>query len=137
MPKENEKKTRYKRGENPNSRKNLKMFSTENQPESNGRPEGSRSRSTIAKKWLEVESDFKNPMTKQTEKMSVEDAMTLSMISAVLTKQNVQAYNALKDEVYGKINDTLDIGNKDGQPFEATIRVIKPKVNDDDPAENL
>jgi hypothetical protein len=31
----------------------------------------------------------------------------------------------------------LDIGNKDGQPFEATIRVIKPKVNDDDPAENL
>jgi hypothetical protein len=125
MPKENEKKTRYKRGENPNSRRNLKMFSSENQPESNGRPEGSRSRSTIAKKWLEVESDFKNPMTKQTEKMSVEDAMTLSMISAVLTKQNVQAYNALKDEVYGKINDTLDIGNKDGQPFQTETLIIQ------------
>lgn len=28
----------------------------------------------------------------------------------------------------------INIGNKDGKPFETEIRVIKPKVNDDDSA---
>jgi len=73
-----------------------------------GRPAGAKSRSTVVKKWLEVLIDFKNPTTKQTEKMTVEDAMALSMISQVITKGNVAAYNSLKDELYGKLKEKVE-----------------------------
>jgi hypothetical protein len=98
------------RGKHPNSRKNLeKGMAKAGEPSLNpeGRPEGSKNRATIVKKWVEVEGDFKNPISKAAERMTVEDAMVLAMIGAVLTKQNVQAYNAIKDEIYGKLTDSF------------------------------
>ena len=38
-----------------------------------GRPVGSKNRSTIAKKWLSVEQNEKNPLTNKDEDMSQED----------------------------------------------------------------
>jgi hypothetical protein len=59
---------------------NLKKFSSEYQPEKNGRPKGSRNRSTIARQWLEVNQNLKNPLTGENETMSQEDLMTLALI---------------------------------------------------------
>ena len=36
----------------------------------NGRPKGSKNRSTIAKYWLEVNQNLKNPLTGENETMS-------------------------------------------------------------------
>ena len=36
----------------------------------NGRPKGSKNRSTIARKWLEVNQSLKNPITGEQETMS-------------------------------------------------------------------
>jgi hypothetical protein len=66
----------------------------------NGRPKGSKNRSTIARKWLEVNQSLKNPLTSETETMSQEDLMTLALIKKA-REGDVNAYKALMDSGYG------------------------------------
>jgi hypothetical protein len=66
----------------------------------NGRPKGSRNRSTIAKYWLEVNQNLKNPLTGESETMSQEDLMTLALIKKA-REGDVAAYKALMDSGYG------------------------------------
>jgi hypothetical protein len=79
---------------------NLKKFSSEYQPEKNGRPKGARNRSTIARQWLEVNQNLKNPLTGENETMSQEDLMTLALIKKA-RDGDVAAYKALMDSGYG------------------------------------
>jgi hypothetical protein len=79
---------------------NLKKFSSEYQPEKNGRPKGAKNRSTIAKYWLEVNQKLKNPLTGAEETMSQEDLMTLALIKKA-REGDVAAYKALMDSGYG------------------------------------
>ena len=79
---------------------NLKKFTSEYQPEKNGRPKGSKNRSTIAKYWLSIEQDLKNPLNGNTETMSQEDLMTLALIKKA-REGDVNAYKALMDSGYG------------------------------------
>ena len=86
MPnKENITKHEFKKGESGNP---------------NGRPKGSKNRSTIARKWLEVNQSLKNPLTNQEETMSQEDLMTLALIKKA-RDGDVNAYKALMDSGYG------------------------------------
>jgi hypothetical protein len=66
----------------------------------NGRPKGSLNRSTIARKWLEVNQSLKNPLTGESETMSQEDLMTLALIKKA-REGDVTAYKALMDSGYG------------------------------------
>ena len=66
----------------------------------NGRPKGSRNRSTIARQWLEVNQNLKNPLTGESENMSQEDLMTLALIKKA-REGDVSAYKALMDSGYG------------------------------------
>ena len=66
----------------------------------NGRPKGSKNRSTIARKWLEVNQNLKNPLTGENETMSQEDLMTLALIKKA-REGDVNAYKALMDSGYG------------------------------------
>lgn len=66
----------------------------------NGRPKGSLNRSTIARKWLEVNQSLKNPLTGENETMSQEDLMTLALIKKA-REGDVNAYKALMDSGYG------------------------------------
>lgn len=66
----------------------------------NGRPKGSKNRSTIARYWMEVEQKLKNPLTGSDETMSQEDLMTLAMIKKA-REGDVAAYKALMDSGYG------------------------------------
>lgn len=65
-----------------------------------GRPKGSKNRSTIARKWLEVNQSLKNPLTGESETMSQEDLMTLALIKKA-REGDVAAYKALMDSGYG------------------------------------
>ena len=65
-----------------------------------GRPVGSKNRSTIAKKWLSVQQDLKNPLTGDKETMSQEDLMTLALIKKA-REGDTQAYQKLLDSAYG------------------------------------
>ena len=66
----------------------------------NGRPKGAKNRSTIARYWLEVNQNLKNPLTGDTETMSQEDLMTLALIKKA-REGDVNAYKALMDSGYG------------------------------------
>jgi hypothetical protein len=66
----------------------------------NGRPKGSKNRSTIAKYWLSIEQNLKNPLTGDTETMSQEDLMTLALIKKA-REGDTNAYKALMDSGYG------------------------------------
>ena len=78
----------------------------------NGRPKGSLNRSTIAKRWLEVEQDLKNPITGDTEKMSQEDLMTLALIKKA-REGDGGSYQKLMDSAYGKAVETKEISVKE------------------------
>jgi len=79
---------------------NLKPFKKGESGNPNGRPKGSKNRSTIAKYWMEVIQDLKNPLTGDNEKMSQEDLMTLALIKKA-RGGDVNAYKALMDSGYG------------------------------------
>jgi hypothetical protein len=79
---------------------NLKKFSAEYQPEKNGRPKGSRNRSTIARLWLETTQKAKNPITGVEEILTQEDLGTLAMVKK-MRDGDVSAYKALMDSGYG------------------------------------
>lgn len=73
----------------------------------NGRPKGSKNRSTIARKWLEVMQDAKNPITGELEKLSQEDLITLAMIHKA-RKGDVNAYKQLMDSGFGLPKQTIE-----------------------------
>jgi len=79
---------------------NLTPFPPGNNANPNGRPKGSKNRSTIARKWLEVMQDAKNPITGELEKLSQEDLITLAMIHKA-RKGDVGAYKQLMDSGFG------------------------------------
>jgi hypothetical protein len=87
----------------------------------NGRPKGSRNRSTIAKHWLEVNQSLKNPLTGVEETMSQEDLMTLALIKKA-REGDVNAYKALMDSGYGSPIQQID------QTLEQTINEIKINI---------
>jgi hypothetical protein len=67
----------------------------------NGRPKGSRNRSTIAREWLEVTQFITNPITGEKEKLEQQDIMTLGIIKKA-REGDVNAYKALMDSAYGQ-----------------------------------
>jgi hypothetical protein len=85
---------------------NLKKFEKGESGNPNGRPKGSRNRSTIARQWLEVNQKLKNPLTGQEETMSQEDLMTLALIKKA-REGDVSAYKALMDSGYGTPHQTI------------------------------
>lgn len=66
----------------------------------NGRPKGSKNRSTIAKKWLQVIQQAENPLTLESEELSQEDLITLALLKKA-ANGDVNAYKALMDSGYG------------------------------------
>ena len=81
----------------------------------NGRPKGSKNRSTIARRWMEVNQSLKNPLTSETELMSQEDLMTLALIKKA-REGDVAAYKAPMDSGYGSPVQQIEQTNVE-QPF--------------------
>jgi len=102
---------------------NLKMFKKGQSGNPKGRPVGSKNRSTIAKKWLSVEQDLKNPLTSENESMSQEDLMTLALIKKA-REGDTQAYQKLMDSAYGQPIQQIEQTNIEQPLF--------PDVKEDD-----
>ena len=87
----------------------------------NGRPKGSKNRSTIARRWLEVNQNLKNPLTGENETMSQEDLATLALIKKA-REGDVYAYKALMDSAYGSPVQQID------QSIEQSITGIEVTI---------
>ena len=90
----------------------LKPFEKGESGNPNGRPKGSKNRSTIARHWLQVNQNLKNPLTGQEETMSQEDLMTLALIKKA-REGDVNAYKALMDSGYGAPVQQIEQTNTD------------------------
>ena len=93
------------------------QFSSERQPQKNGRKKGARNRKTIVREWLMVEQDYKNPITGTVETLSQADIMTLAIISKA-RKGDVVAFRELMDSGYGKNTEVQ----------ETTLSVTTPTI---------
>jgi hypothetical protein len=73
-----------------------------------GKPLGSKNRSTIARKWLELLTKESNPLTGVTEELSQEDIITLAQIKKAKEEADTAAYKALQDSAYGAPKQEID-----------------------------
>ena len=73
-----------------------------------GKPVGSKNRSTIARKWLELMTKEANPLTGIAENLSYEDIITLAQIKKAKEEQDTAAYKALQDSAYGAPKQEID-----------------------------
>jgi len=106
MAKEDNLKPAWKKGESGNPK---------------GYPKGQKNRSTIARRWLEVNQSLKNPLTGENETMSQEDLMTLALIKKA-RDGDVAAYKALMDSGYGAPLQQID------QSIEQSINGIEVTI---------
>ena len=83
---------------------NLVSFKKGQSGNPNGRPKGTKNRSTLVRELLEMESTFNNPLTEQSEKLSYAEQIIIAQI-AEARKGNVQAFRELMDSAYGKMKD--------------------------------
>jgi len=97
----------------------------------NGRPKGSKNRSTIARKWLEVNQSLKNPLTSETETMSQEDLMTLALIKKA-REGDVNAYKALMDSGYGAPIQQIEQTSMEVDLSDLTTDEIKELLKGDE-----
>jgi len=116
MPKEDNLKPNWEKGESGNP---------------NGRPKGSKNRSTIARHWLQVNQNLKNPLTGENETMSQEDLMTLALIKKA-REGDVNAYKALMDSGYGAPVQQIEQTNTDIDLSGLTTDELKELLKGDD-----
>lgn len=86
---------------------NLKPFEKGNNANPNGRPKGSKNRSTVVRQYLELVLKQKNVLTGEIEQLSQEELITLAMLVKA-SKGDVNAYKALMDSGYGAPKQTTD-----------------------------
>ena len=90
--------------------KNLKMWKPGEVTNPTGRPKGSKNKSTIARKWLEVEETALNELTGLEEKLTQEDLITLAVIKRA-KKGDVKAYKELMNSAFGEEKSINHSGN--------------------------
>lgn len=73
----------------------------------NGKPKGTRNRSTIVREWLEVQQSVKNPITGEQEVLEQQDIMTLALIKKA-REGDVNAYRELMDSAHGKQTNQIE-----------------------------
>lgn len=84
----------------------------------NGRPKGSRNRSTIVRHWLEAKGKL--------EGLDVADELVLALIEKA-SQGDVNAFKELFDSGYGKLTDKTQLsGDPDGNNpvFEFVVRHV-------------
>jgi hypothetical protein len=88
-----------------------------------GREKGSKNRSTILKKWIEVNCSIIDPSTGQEITGTLEDKIALALIGKAVNG-DVAAIKEVYDSIYGK----LEQGNKDSD----IVTVIMPRIIGED-----
>jgi hypothetical protein len=110
---------------------NLKKFEQGESGNPNGRPKGAKGRATIARKWLEVNQNLKNPITGDNETLSQEDLMTLAQIKKA-RDGDTNAYKALMDSGYGAPVQQIEQTNTEIDLSNLTTDELRDLLNEDE-----
>lgn len=106
----------------------------------NGRPKGALGRSTIARRWLEVETKETNNLTGENETLSQEDLITLAQIKKAKAG-DTNAYKELLNSAYGQATQPIEIDTPSvdlsGLSTEELRALLKDELlNDEEALEN-
>jgi hypothetical protein len=82
-----------------------------------GRPKGTPNRKALFAKFLSLETEYPNPITRAREVMTVAEAIALAQI-AKAGKGDAAAYDRVMDAMFGKIPDRVEVAPSDGFPLE-------------------
>ncbi len=85
-----------------------------------GKPKGTLNSKTVIRKWLEMEEEIMDPISKKKVRMTQFDAISLAQLSKARSG-NTQAFNALMDRLEGKPLYKLDVNanvNLSDEPIE-------------------
>ena len=110
---------------------NLKPFKKGESGNPNGRPKGTRSRSTIVREWLECSEVMTNPITGEKETLQQSDIITLALIKKA-RKGDVQAFKELMDSGFGRTVQEIEQTINGGKPDKVEIIIRRPNVPDTD-----
>jgi hypothetical protein len=102
-------------GEFPNK---ATQFSKERQPEKRNVPRVHGK--TILKRFLSIEMDYENPVTGETERLSVAEIMYLKQIAKSINDSDFQSFKELCDRHEGKTQASVNI---DAEVKNKVIRV--------------
>jgi hypothetical protein len=97
---------------NEKSKKNLKMFTSKNQPKKKGRPKGSLSLTNEIKKVLEG-------VDEASKKQIIELVAIAAAKQAI--KGNAAYFKEIIERVDGKITDKTELTLKNGEPIEIKV----------------
>ena len=105
---------------NKKSKKNLKMFTSEYQPQKNGRPKGSVSFTTELKKRLEM-----------VDPKSGEEFIKFLVNAAIqhAIKGNAAYFKEIVERLDGLITDDIECREK--EPAKIFFKYVQPKINND------
>jgi len=86
-----------------------------------GRPKGSRNRSTIVRELIDALADGHADRTKF-------EVATLAVLSKAMSG-DIQAWEKLADSAFGKVSDKTEVTNPDGSltPQSITVKVVTKK----------
>lgn len=92
-----------------------------------GKPKGAKNRSTIIKEILELMVKDIDPSTGQEVWQSNEYRMIQAIVTKAIEKGDVNAFNSLYDNLYGKLKDTVDMNTTEqvNHDFRKLIAGIK------------
>jgi hypothetical protein len=97
---------------NEKSKKNLKMFSANNQPKKNGRPKGSLSLTNEIKKVLEG--------VDEASKKQIVELLAIGATKHAM-KGNAAYFKEIIERVDGKITDKTELTLKNGEPIKIEV----------------
>jgi hypothetical protein len=97
---------------NKKSKENLKMFSSKNQPQKNGRPKGSLSLTNEIKKVLEG--------VDETSKKQIIELVAIAAAKQAI-KGNAAYFKEIIDRIDGKVLDKTELTLKNGGPIKLEV----------------
>lgn len=97
---------------NEKSKKNLKMFSSKNQPKKNGRPKGSLSLTNEIKKILAG--------VDEASKKTILELLAIAAAKQAM-KGNSAYFKEIIERLDGKVTDKIELTGKDSGPVEWRI----------------
>ena len=113
--------------------KDAKPFKPGQSGNPNGRPKGVPNAATRMKRFLELEINGKNPITKEDEQFTVAELMDLKIIAKAMNG-DLSAWEKINDRLEGKAKQTTEhtgemtLNNVEGQKIlspEAAAKIIK------------
>ena len=83
-----------------------------------GRPKGIQNRDTVVRNLMSIEMEWKNPITNENERLTIQEMMVLKQIKKSIDESDTQSYKLLNDDAFGKLKESIEKTNNHNHNHE-------------------